>query len=78
MIKPRETFNFNPPIQIKGDWMIGLKGLEIYLSTFIINTTNNKFGMYTDSFDKFSFQGSKEELEEMLSISDTTPYHLQH
>ena len=24
MIKPRETFHFKPPIQIQGDWMIGL------------------------------------------------------
>ena len=22
MIKPRETFHFNPPIQINGNWMI--------------------------------------------------------
>ena len=24
MTKPRETFHFNPPIQTKGDWMLGL------------------------------------------------------
>ena len=30
MIKPRETFHFNPPIQFKGDWMIGLTDLEVY------------------------------------------------
>ena len=29
MIKPRETFHFNPPIQTKVDWMIGLVDLEI-------------------------------------------------
>ena len=29
MIKPRETFHFYPPIQIKGDWMIELTGLEV-------------------------------------------------
>ena len=23
MIKPRETFHFNPPIQIKADWILG-------------------------------------------------------
>ena len=23
MIKPIETFHFNPPIHIKGDWMLG-------------------------------------------------------
>ena len=34
MIKPRETFHFNPPIHIKGDWMIGLVDLEVYNSFF--------------------------------------------
>ena len=24
MIKPKETFHFKPPIQVKGEWMIGL------------------------------------------------------
>ena len=23
MIEPRETFHFNPPIQVNGDWMLG-------------------------------------------------------
>ena len=36
MIKPRETFHFNPPIQIKGDWMIRLTDLEVYNSIFKI------------------------------------------
>ena len=29
MTKPRETFHFNPPIQIKSDWMIGLLSFEV-------------------------------------------------
>ena len=29
MNKPRETFHFNPPIQIKGDWMVGLTSVEV-------------------------------------------------
>ena len=29
MIKPRETFHLNPLIQIKGDWMLGLRDLEV-------------------------------------------------
>ena len=36
MIKPRETFHFNPPIHIKGDWMLGLTDLEVYNSIFSI------------------------------------------
>ena len=40
-IKPRETFHFNPPIPIKGDWMIGLTDLEVYKSIF--NKTEEKY-----------------------------------
>ena len=47
-------------------------------SSFNINTTNNKFEIYADNFDEFSFEELKDELDEILSISDTTPYHLQH
>ena len=43
MIKPRETFHFKPPIQVKGDWMIGLVDLEVYNSIFNITEENNKF-----------------------------------
>ena len=43
MMKPRETFHFNPPIQIKGDWMIGLTGLEVYISISNVTQENNKF-----------------------------------
>ena len=34
MIKPRETFHFNPPVEVKEDWMIGLTDLEMYNSFF--------------------------------------------
>ena len=53
MIKPRETFHFNPPIHIKGDWMLGLTDLEVYNSNFDITKENNKFELYTDNFDDF-------------------------
>ena len=34
-IKPRETFHFNPPIQIQGDWRLddwinGLRSIQFY------------------------------------------------
>ena len=58
--------------------MIGLTSLEVYNSILNINKTNNNFGLYTDKFDEFSFEELKEELEEILNISDITPYHLQH
>ena len=66
LIKPKETFYFNQPIQIKEDWMIGLTSLEVYNSIFHINTTNNKFQLFTDTFDEFSFEELKDELQEML------------
>ena len=29
MVKSRETFHFKPPIQGKGDWVIGLVDLDV-------------------------------------------------
>ena len=78
MLKPRETFLFNPPIQIKGDWMIGLIDLEVYNSIFNITKENNKFELYTDTFDEFSFTELKDELEEFLDIPSITDEHLHH
>ena len=76
--KSKETFHFNPPITIKGSLMIGLTNLEVYNSIFNINTTSKKFELYTDTFDEFPFEELKDEIEEILNISDITPYHLQH
>ena len=45
MIKPKETFHFNPPIQTT-DWMIGLTDLQVYSSTFNITEQNNNFELY--------------------------------
>ena len=53
MTKLRKIFHFNPPAQIKEDWMLGLLSLEVYNSLFNINTTNNKFEVNTDNFDEF-------------------------
>ena len=46
MTKPRKIFHFKPPIQVKGDWMIGLTDLEVYNSNFNITEENNKFELY--------------------------------
>ena len=46
MIKPKETFHFKSPIQIKGDGMIGLTDLEVYNSIFNITEENNKIELY--------------------------------
>ena len=77
MLKPRETFHFNPPIQTKGEWMLGLIDLEVYNSIFNITKENNKFELYTDTFDEFSFEELKDEVEEILNIPEITDDHLE-
>ena len=76
MDKPRETFHFKPPIQVEGDWMIGLVDLEVYNSIFNITEENNKFEIYRDTSAKFGFLELKDELEEILNISHITDKHL--
>ena len=77
IIKQRATFQINPHIHIKGDWMIRITDLEVYNSIFNINHTNNKFELYTDTIDDFSFEEIKDELEEILDIPNITDAHLQ-
>ena len=76
MLKSRETFHFNPPFQIKGDWMLGLVDLEVYNSIFNITEKNNKFEIYRGKDDKFGFLELKDELEEIFNISHITNEHL--
>ena len=76
MNKSRETFHFNSPIQIKGDWMIGLVDLEVYNSIFNITEENNKFDNYRAKDDKFGFLELKDTLEEILNIPHITIEHL--
>ena len=72
MNKSREIFHFSPPIQIQGDWMIGLTNLEVYNSIFNITEENNKFEIYRDMTAKFGFLELKDELEEILNIPHIT------
>ena len=78
MTKPREIFHFKPPIHTKGDWMLGLIDLEVYHSIFNITKENNKFELYTDTFDEFSFPELKDEIEEILDIPNITDDHLEN
>ena len=78
MTKPRETFHFTPPTEIKEDWMLGLVNLEVYNSIFNITEENNKFELYRDTSDKFGFLELKDEIEEILDISHITSEHLDH
>ena len=67
MNKSRETFHFKPPIQINGNWMIGLTDLEVYNSIFNITEENNKFELYKFPDEKlvvFHTQKSEMRLKE--------------
>ena len=80
MAKPRETFHFKPPIQIKGDWMIGLTDLEVYNSIFNITEKNNKFELYKFPDEKaggVTYEKVRDEIEKDLDIKDITAEDLQ-
>ena len=76
MGKPTESFHFNPQIEIKENWMIGLVDLEVYNSIINITEENNKFEIYRDTPTKFQFLDLKDELEEILGIPHITREHL--
>ena len=48
MVKPRETIHFNPTLEVKEFWMIGLVDLEVYNSFFNKSEENNKFKLYNN------------------------------
>ena len=77
MTKPREIFHFKTPIHTKGEWMLGLVDLEVYHSIYNITKENYKFELYTDTFDEFSFPELKDEVGEILNISNITDDHLE-
>ena len=80
MIKSKQTFHFKPPIQVKGDWMIGLTDLEVYNSFFNITEENNKFQLYKFPDEKIggiTYTKVRDEIERDLDISDITDEDLQ-
>ena len=80
MIKTKQTFHFKPPIQIKGDWMIGLTDLEVYNSIFNITEENNKFELYKFPDEKaggVTYEKVRDEIEKDLDIEDITAEDLQ-
>ena len=80
MTKPRETFHFNPPILIKGHWMIGLVDLDVYNSIFNITEENNKFELYKfpdEKIGSITYTKVRDEIEKDLDISDITDADLQ-
>ena len=80
MIKARETFHFKLPIQIKGDWMIGLTDLEVYNSIFNITEEKNKFQLYKFPDEKaggVTYEKVRDEIEKDLDCEDITAEDLQ-
>ena len=80
MNKSRETFHFNPPIQIKGDWLIGLVDLEVYNSILNITEENNKFQLYKFPDEKaggITYEKVRDDIEKDLGISEITATDLQ-
>ena len=80
MNKSRESFHFKPPIQVKGDWMIGLTDLEVYNSSFNITEENNKFELYKFLDEKaggVTYTKVRDEIEKDLDIEDITAEDLQ-
>ena len=57
--------------------MIGLIDLEVYNSVFNKTKENYKIELYTDTFDEFSVEEIKDELEEILDIPNITDDHLE-
>ena len=79
-IEPRDTFHFQPPIQFKGDWMIGSTDLEVYNSIFNITKENIKFDLYKFPDGKaggISYINVGDEIEKDLGIEDITATDLQ-
>ena len=80
MTKPRETFHSKPPIQIKGDWMIGLTDVEVFNSIFNITEEKNKFELYKFPDEKgggVTYEKVRDEIEKDLDIEDITAEDLQ-
>ena len=80
MVKSREIFHFNPPIQTKEDWVLELVDLEVYNSIFNITTDNNKFTLYKYPDDKIggiAYEKVRDEIERDLGITEITPIDLQ-
>ena len=78
LTQSKENFSFTTQTSIEECWMVGFKRLEVFNSFFSITEENSKLEFYTDLFDDFSFTEIKDELEEILGLSDASPKHLQH
>ena len=79
LTKSKETFHFNPPVEVKEDRMIGLITLEVYNSIFIITEENNKFELYAGYLDdEFPYIQLRDKVAEVLGLSDISPEEQNH
>ena len=78
LTKRKENILFKQPSSIDGSCMVRLTGLEVYSSIFNITEENIRFELSTDLVDEFPFNELKDEIEEILCLSDITPEQLQH
>ena len=77
--KSRETFHFNPPVEVKENWMTGLISSEGYISVFNITEENDKFELYTGAlYDELSYTTLKDKVAEVLGLSDNSPGDLEN
>ena len=79
-IKPRELFHFTPPVQIKGDWMIGLTDLEVYNSIYNITEQKNILQLYKipdEIIGGITYEKVRDEIEKDLDISNIAAADLQ-
>ena len=75
MTNPRQTFHFNPAVEVREEWMIGLINLEVYNYIFNLTEENNKFELnnFPDQrSDGVSYVKVGDEIERDLDISDIT------
>ena len=80
MIKPRETFHFKAPSEVKGDWMTRLTDLEVYNSIFNITEENKKLQLYKfpdEISSGITYEKVRDENERDLDFSDITAADLQ-
>ena len=80
MIEPRETFQFKPTVQIKGNWKIGLTDIKVYNSFFNITEENKKFELYNFPDEKsggISYENFRDDFERNLDFWDITATDLQ-
>ena len=79
LTKQREIFSFKPSIILgRGSkWMTRLTNSKVYKAILNITQKNSIFKLYTDLVDEFSSADMKDEIEEILDISNISTEHLQ-